>query len=641
MEPEFTFHILQAYNKSILYVFTMKDFLLDLVNECMSNLLVTEGARIQHAEDLIFWEGPSGATRAVKSLMDSAKGNSKNVTVKWDGSPAVVFGRNELGQFVFTDKNGFSAKGYDGKSKTPKELESMLLNRGGTPAEEKSESFKIFARNMANSFNVFEKSVPKNFTGYFFGDLLYMGKLSTDSNGDFVFKPNIVTYKVSRESHLGEKISRSSAGVVIHGKLDFNGNVTPVNKKDLDSFLGDGLCVIPPVSVEAKSEIDFKRVKSLLVYIKEHGKDISSLIHKKTLSDSKISDFPEILYTYLNNKVDTGLVDLGKDFVNWVSDNKKFSGSKKKNVIDHVNKNSRGFSSLWFIVSEIMDIKDSIISDLDKNSMVVRASIGEIPGGEGYVLSHPKGNIKFVSRSGFTAANRAVIRKESLVFEGGNVFKSEDGSLATGRISKLDVIPTVKWLESITSLPLVDNLLGTTGKKESSGDLDLAVDEKTITKDGLTKILTNWIVSQKLNPKDFVKKTGDSVHFKTPIQGDFKRGFVQTDFMFGDPTWMRWSLQGGKENSEYKGMHRHVLLASIAKFKNMKWSYKNGLVDRDTGTTITKDPSKIAVLLLGNGAKPSDLDYFESIIDRIKNNEDFENMVADARETLIKYGVKF
>ncbi len=111
--------------------------------------------------------------------------------------------------------------------------------------------------------------------------------------------------------------------------------------------------------------------------------------------------------------------------------------------------------------------------------------------------------------------------------------------------------------------------------------------------------------------------------------------------MFGDPEWMRWSLQGGKENSEYRGMHRHVLLASIAKFKNMKWSYKNGLVDRESGQTITKDPSKIAVTLLGPGAKPSDLDYFESIIARIKNSEDFENMVADAREALIKYGVKF
>ena len=31
-------------------------------------------------------------------------------------------------------------------------------------------------------------------------------------------------------------------------------------------------------------------------------------------------------------------------------------------------------------------------------------------GGEGYVLAHPTGDIKFVNRAGFSAANRAVQR---------------------------------------------------------------------------------------------------------------------------------------------------------------------------------------------------------------------------------------
>jgi hypothetical protein len=200
---------------------------------------------------------------------------------------------------------------------------------------------------------------------------------------------------------------------------------------------------------------------------------------------------------------------------------------------------------------------------------------------------------------------------------------------------------TVKWLEAVTSLPLLNNILGTAGKRETSGDLDLAVDEKSTSKDSLVKVLSDWCVSNGKNSSDFIRKSGDSVHFKTPINGDDKNGFVQTDLMFGDPEWMRWSLQGGKDDSQYKGMHRHVLLASIAKFKNMKWSYKNGLVDRTSDKVITKNPAEISKLLLGDESHPSDLDFFESIIDRIKNNKDFENMVADARETLIKYGVKF
>ena len=67
------------------------------------------------------------------------------------------------------------------------------------------------------------------------------------------------------------------------------------------------------------------------------------------------------------------------------------------------------------------------------------------------------------------------------ITEGGNVFKLADGSEATQRINKADVIPTVQWLEQLTGLNLVDNMLGSTGYKETSGDLDLAVDVSKIT----------------------------------------------------------------------------------------------------------------------------------------------------------------
>ena len=57
-------------------------------------------ARIQHAEDVIFWEGSAGAKRALNALANMAKGGHKDVTIKWDGSPAVIFGRDEKGKFI-------------------------------------------------------------------------------------------------------------------------------------------------------------------------------------------------------------------------------------------------------------------------------------------------------------------------------------------------------------------------------------------------------------------------------------------------------------------------------------------------------------------------------------------------------------
>jgi hypothetical protein len=47
---------------------------------------------------------------------------------------------------------------------------------------------------------------------------------------------------------------------------------------------------------------------------------------------------------------------------------------------------------------------------LDNQKGTVTATINGKPGGEGYVLQHPAGDIKLVNRSGFSAANRAVER---------------------------------------------------------------------------------------------------------------------------------------------------------------------------------------------------------------------------------------
>jgi len=54
-----------------------------------------------------------------------------------------------------------------------------------------------------------------------------------------------------------------------------------------------------------------------------------------------------------------------------------------------------------------------------------------------------------------------------LLFEGGNIFKDDAGTVLTVRINKADVLPTVQWLEKVTGLELTDNMLGTTGKKRN------------------------------------------------------------------------------------------------------------------------------------------------------------------------------
>ena len=215
-----------------------------------------------------------------------------------------------------------------------------------------------------------------------------------------------------------------------------------------------------------------------------------------------------------------------------------------------------------------------------------------------------------------------------ILHEGGNVFKDKEGRPGTERISRENVVPTVQWLEQLTGLSLQDNMLGTTGRAATSGDLDLGVDATKISKDVLIKQLLKRGVKA-----DDIKKSGDAVHLKTPILGDASNGYVQTDFMFSDnPNLQQFALMGGSEGSDFKGVHRAILLASIAKAQNMKWSPKFGLVERETNEVISADPKEIAVRLLGQGYAPKDLATVETIIKAVKDRPDFEQLVADAKE---------
>jgi hypothetical protein len=230
------------------------------------------------------------------------------------------------------------------------------------------------------------------------------------------------------------------------------------------------------------------------------------------------------------------------------------------------------------------------------------------------------------------------------LFEGGNVFKGPDKEPLTRRIKREEIPSTIAYLEKETGIDFSMDKdeegvpvkwLGTTGRKTDSGDLDLSVDANEIDKKELAaKLIATF-------GKDSVKLSGDSVHLKTPINGDPANGFAQTDFMFSDdPSWQQFSVRGGLPDSPYKGEHRHILLSSIARAKGFKYSYKNGLMDPETDATITKDPNKMAKDLLGQTATANDLKSVESIVSYIKKLPNYEELVSAARETLSKQGIE-
>ena len=125
-----------------------------------------------------------------------------NVTVKWDGAPAIFAGTNpENGKFFVGTKSIFN--------KTPK------INY--TPADIR----KNHSGGLADKLLVALKYFPRlNIPDIWQGDLLYTQEdLKSDTVGgeqSIVFTPNTITYAVSSNSLVARRISSSRIGIVWH-----------------------------------------------------------------------------------------------------------------------------------------------------------------------------------------------------------------------------------------------------------------------------------------------------------------------------------------------------------------------------------------------------------------------------------------
>ena len=248
-----------------------------------------------------------------------------------------------------------------------------------------------------------------------------------------------------------------------------------------------------------------------------------------------------------------------------------------------------------------------------------------------------------------------------ILSEGGNVFKTEPKKeLIASRIATVDVDPTIKWLEKVVGWTIdEEDLLGTTGKKKdpsgefelnSSGDIDINTDANKVSKEDLKAKLTAWCKSQGIADEDimnqgrtkedgWIKDAGDQVHFRTPIKGDAKNGFVQTDFMFStDPDHQRNAKRGG--TAQFNGKSRAILLSALARGRGYKFSPKFGIVDPNNGDeVVSNDWNKgIPEILLGKGAQNADTHTVESMLAKLKGDPNYDELIAPWKEAMEKAG---
>lgn len=360
-----------------------------IVNQGMQPLV--EGVRIEHPEDMIFDQGSRGIKRALDGLAATVK-NPGSATVKWDGRPAVIFGRNPQGQFVLTDKAGFTARGYNGLATSAQQIAKIMAQRGG----ERGELIAMYQK----LFPLLRRAVPQDFRGYVQGDLLYASRPPVDDNA-FVFKPNTVTYRVPVDSALGQKIAQSEVAIAVHTSLSEPGaEGQPLQATSLTP--APGVLILDPSLREPRNlKLNARVFRDAQAIAQKYGQAIDQLFNPQQLRDRKITNTPQLMKQYINSRVRAGSYDdLMGGFGPWIAQKEP---AKAPRIVEWLQANKSAVAAVFKAFLEISSLKNELVRQLDAQGHDVQASINNEPGHEGYVAN----GMKFVDRMRFSQANFA------------------------------------------------------------------------------------------------------------------------------------------------------------------------------------------------------------------------------------------
>lgn len=261
---------------------------------------------------------------------------------------------------------------------------------------------------------------------------------------------------------------------------------------------------------------------------------------------------------------------------------------------------------------------------------------------------------------------------KSLIKEGGNAVPNVD------RIKKGLINNTIKRFKDEIITPFLgfdpnDSLfiIGSTGKKPDSGDIDIALDANILYKNSI--IISLIKLNERCASLGYVSTinsmTFDMLHVAYPQQKNGKK-FVQIDLLLTKyPDFTKFFMfSPSNTESKYKGAHRNELLHAIARViserpikenKNeelVKWSqidvthdglyvqYKT-LIDKDgirlkykntdedleesyakiyKTYPISHDPQYVIKFLIGNKYSFQDISTFEKLFNIIKNDKKFK-----------------
>jgi hypothetical protein len=389
----------------------------------------TEGKNLHmtHIEDQVIYGGVKGAREAIlalRSLRDMLAGNAKaatDVTVKWDGAPAVFAGIDPSdGQFFVAKKGIFN--------KNPKIYKSVSDVRADTSGD--------LADKLSIAFNELQKLGIK---GVLQGDIMFTQKdLSVeDYDGEkyITFQPNTIVYAVGADSDVAKSIKKAKIGVVFHTR--YSGATLETMKASYD-FDQSELKKTPSVwfqdakvhDLSGKATFTAEETAELTARLSVAGK-IFQKINSSTLKEIEDNpDFAQSLETFNNTYVRRGEVVSNTkahvdNLIKWAAarfdkdieskksiKGKEAASAKRDEYMKFFSaENKKNLNLVYQLQNAIIDAKRLIINKLDtlkKLSTFVRTSNGfRVTGQEGFVaIDHLSGGaVKLVDRMEFSKNN--------------------------------------------------------------------------------------------------------------------------------------------------------------------------------------------------------------------------------------------
>lgn len=340
-------------------------------------------ARTPHPEDSIF-EGSQAAASMIQSL-EWVIANPANGTIKWDGIPALVFGRNADGKLIVTDKYMFDKP--NGRVTSPQGWVEYDQARGANRGD-------LYQR-IANIWAGLDQAVG-NTPGFFWGDLLWATPLQP-KNGMFVFKPNVVEYHIPVKSNIGQIIQGRKGGVVVHTYLaDEQAKPQPWNGQGL-TLDGQVAILTPAAGIKFQLNDPVQLHRAAIAAVKKYGPAVDNFLAGLE------GVAKQAIKKYTNHKI-TGQTN--EELVPWLQHNTS-AAQYRKLVGDgqgYLYQHTEGLEGLFAIWNAIYAFKVNLAQQLEQQVQGMQQFVNGKPEGEGFVYTTPQGILKLVQRGTFSQA---------------------------------------------------------------------------------------------------------------------------------------------------------------------------------------------------------------------------------------------